>query len=296
LSMGDTRVMDLPDGRELAWIELGDTKDPAVFVFHGTPGSRLQVSFDELAINAARVRFIAVDRPGFGHSAFQRVRRLADWASDISCLADHLHIDRFSVVGISGGGPHAAACARFLPDRVSGAGIVSGVGPLAEPGSEDEMMAFNRLVTRLARQSHYLVYPLFAFSTSLFRRWPEMSIRATSGQLSSSDIEIMSRPEVRSAYIDSYRRAPTTSALAAAQDFSLFARGWGFRLEDITLPVHVWHGDDDRNVPISHGHLQAERIPGARMHDCPGEGHLLGLDRLEEILRTVSAEDTRAAG
>jgi pimeloyl-ACP methyl ester carboxylesterase len=294
--MGDTRVMDLPDGRELAWIELGDTKDPAVFVFHGTPGSRLQVSFDELAINAARVRFIAVDRPGFGHSAFQRVRRLADWASDISCLADHLHIDRFSVVGISGGGPHAAACARFLPDRVSGAGIVSGVGPLAEPGSEDEMMAFNRLVTRLARQSHYLVYPLFAFSTSLFRRWPEMSIRATSGQLSSSDIEIMSRPEVRSAYIDSYRRAPTTSALAAAQDFSLFARGWGFRLEDITLPVHVWHGDDDRNVPISHGHLQAERIPGARMHDCPGEGHLLGLDRLEEILRTVSAEDTRAAG
>jgi pimeloyl-ACP methyl ester carboxylesterase len=294
--MGDTRVMDLPDGRELAWIELGDMRDPAVFVFHGTPGSRLQVSFDELAINAARVRFIAVDRPGFGHSAFQRVRRLADWASDISCLADHLHIDRFSVVGISGGGPHAAACARFLPDRVSGAGIVSGVGPLAEPGSEDEMMAFNRLVTRLARQSHYLVYPLFAFSTSLFRRWPEMSIRATSGQLSSSDIEIMSRPEVRSAYIDSYRRAPTTSALAAAQDFSLFARGWGFRLEDITLPVHVWHGDDDRNVPISHGHLQAERIPGARMHDCPGEGHLLGLDRLEEILRTVSAEDTRAAG
>jgi pimeloyl-ACP methyl ester carboxylesterase len=288
--------MDLPDGRELAWIELGDTKDPAVFVFHGTPGSRLQVSFDELAINAARVRFIAVDRPGFGHSAFQRVRRLADWASDISCLADHLHVDRFSVVGISGGGPHAAACARFLPDRVSGAGIVSGVGPLAEPGSEDEMMVFNRLVTRLARQSPYLVYPLFVFSTSLFRRWPEMSIRATSGQLSSSDIEIMSRPEVRSAYIDSYRRAPTTSALAAAQDFSLFARGWGFRLEDITTPVHVWHGDDDRNVPISHGRLQAERIPGARMHDCPGEGHLLGLDRLEEILRTVSAEDTRSAG
>src|SRR5580704_16172425 len=134
--MGDTRVMDLPDGRELAWIELGDPKDRAVFVFHGTPGSRLQVSFDELAINAARVRFIAVDRPGYGHSAFQRVRRLADWASDISCLADHLHVDRFSVVGISGGGPHAAACARFLPDRVSGAGIVSGVGPMADPGAE----------------------------------------------------------------------------------------------------------------------------------------------------------------
>ena len=76
--------MGLPDGRELAWLELGDAKDPAVFVFHGSPGSRLQVSFDEGAVNAARVRSIAVDRPGYGHSSFQRDRRLADWASDIS--------------------------------------------------------------------------------------------------------------------------------------------------------------------------------------------------------------------
>lgn len=293
--MSDTVVMDLPDGRELAWLELGDAKDPAVFVFHGSPGSRLQVSFDEGPINAARVRFIAVDRPGYGHSAFQRVRRLADWASDISCLADHLHIDMFSVVGISGGGPHAAACARFLPDRVLGAGIVSGVGPLAEPGTEDGMMIFNKLITRLARKSAYLAYPPFALSVSIFRRWPDRAMRATSGQLPTSDIEVMSRPEVKSAYVDSYRRAPSTSALAAAQDFSLFAKDWGFRLEDITPPVHVWHGDDDRNVPISHGRLLAERIPGARMHDCPGQGHLLVLDRFEEILRTVSAEGARAA-
>jgi pimeloyl-ACP methyl ester carboxylesterase len=282
--------MDLPGGRELAWLELGDAEEAAVFVFHGSPGSRLQVSFDERAIGAARVRFIAVDRPGFGHSEFQRVRRLADWASDIAHLADHLQVDRFGVVGISGGGPHAAACARFLPDRVGGAGIVSGVGPLVDRGSEDGMIFFNRLITRLARRSPALVSPLFVLSAAFFRRWPETAIRATSGQLSPSDLEIMSRPDVRAAYVESYRRAPSTSALAAAQDFSLFARDWGFRLEDITPAVHVWHGDDDRNVPIAQGRLQAERIPGARLHECPGAGHLLALDRLEEILRTVAAE------
>ena len=281
--------MDLPDGRELAWLEHGDVTDPAVFVFHGTPGSRLQVSFDEAAVHAARVRFIAVDRPGYGHSAFQPSRRLADWASDVSRLADHLGIDTFAVVGISGGGPHAAACARLLPDRVSAAGIVSGVGPLAERGSENEMMLFNRLVTRLARTSQQLVYPLFALSTWLFRRWPDGSMRATMGQFPQSDIDVMSRPQIRSAYIDSYRRAPSTAARAAAQDFSLFASQWGFRLEDVSVPVHVWHGDHDRNVPMSHGRLQAERIPGACLHECPGEGHLLALDRLEEILRTVRA-------
>jgi pimeloyl-ACP methyl ester carboxylesterase len=166
------------------------------------------------------------------------------------------------------------------------------VGPLDDPLAEEGMMTLNRLITRLARRSRYFAYPLFALSVSFFRRWPEMAIRATSGQSPSSDDEIMSRPEVRSAYIASYGRAPSTTARAAAQDFSLFARDWGFRLEDIRPPVHVWHGDADRNVPISHGHLQAERIPRACMHDCPGEGHLLALDRLEEILRTVGRAGT----
>ena len=152
------------------------------------------------------------------------------------------------------------------------------------------MMTFNRLITRLARRSRYLAYPPFLLNASFFRRWPERAIRVTSGHSTPSDVDLMSRPAVRSAYIDSYRRAPSTSALAAAQDFSLFATPWGFRLEDIAVPVHVWHGDEDRNVPLAHGRLQAERIPGARMHECPGEGHLLALDRLEEILRTVSAE------
>jgi pimeloyl-ACP methyl ester carboxylesterase len=286
--MRDTVVMDLPDGRELAWLELGDPKGPAVFVFHGTPGSRLEVSCDVDPINSSGVRFIAMDRPGYGHSTFQRGRRLADWASDVTCLADHLAIDRFSVVGASGGGPHAAACARFLSDRVLGAGIVSGVGPLAYPGSDKGMMGFNRVVTRLARRSQYIVYPLFALGASIFRRWPELAMRAASGQLPSSDIEILSRPNVKSAYIDNYRRSPSTSALAAAQDFALFASDWGFRLEDITVPTNIWHGDDDRNVPISHGRLQAERIPGSLLHECPGQGHMLVVDRLEEILRTVS--------
>ena len=290
--MRGTLALDGPQGRRVGWLELGDAKDRAVFVFHGTPGSSVQVSSDDGPIRAARVRFIAVDRPGYGDSTFQRDRRLADWASDVARLADHLEIERFSVVGISGGGPHAAACARFLPDRIRAAGIVSGVGPLADPGSEDGMVIFNRLIVRLARRSHHLVYPLFAVSGFIFRRWPEMALRAASGQMPIADVAIMDRPAVKSAYVESYRHASSTSARTAAQDFSLFTRDWGFRLEDITTPVHVWHGDDDQNVPISHGRLQAQRIPGARMHDCPGEGHLLILDRLEEILRTVTQADS----
>jgi pimeloyl-ACP methyl ester carboxylesterase len=169
-----------------------------------------------------------------------------------------------------------------------GVGIVSGVGPLADPGAQEGMMGFNRAVTRLARTSEYLVYPPFALGAFVFRRWPELALRAASGQLPAADLEVLSRPEVKAAFSEDYRRASSTSALAAAQDFAIFAREWGFRLEDVTAPVHIWHGDKDRNVPISHGRLQAERIPGARFHECPGQGHLLVVDRMEEILRSVT--------
>ena len=150
-------------------------------------------------------------------------------------------------------------------------------------------MGFNKVVIRLARTSQYLVYPPFAFSAWVFRRWPQLALRAASGQIPESDIEILSRPDVTRAFVEDYRRASSTSALAAAQDFALFTSGWGFGLEDIKVPVHIWHGDHDRNVPISHGRLQAQHIPGARIHVCPGQGHMLIIDAMEEILRTVSA-------
>jgi pimeloyl-ACP methyl ester carboxylesterase len=101
------------------------------------------------------------------------------------------------------------------------------------------------------------------------------------------DRRILTRREIADMFVQEAKHASATAARAAAQDFTLFARPWRFRLEDIAAPVHVWHGDLDVNVPMSHGRAQADRIPNAKLHACPGEGHMLVFDHLAEILRAA---------
>jgi pimeloyl-ACP methyl ester carboxylesterase len=286
--MPDTRVMELPDGRELAWLEAGRPRGRPVFAFHGTPGSRRQVSFDEKAITAAGVRMIAPDRPGYGLSSYQPGRSLSDWPADVAVLADHLKLDTFAVVGVSGGGPHALACARFLPDRVSTAGIVSGVGPMADPGFDVGMVGFNRGLTLLAKQAPLALLPMFWVQEFALRHWPEAALRAATKRFPAPDAALLERADVRAAFFDEAHRSSATAAQAASQDFVLFARDWGFRLQDVAVPCHLWHGDADRNVLIGHGRFMAGRIPGSVLHECPGEGHLLYVTRLGEILEVVT--------
>ena len=288
LDSPDTHVMVLPDERELAWMELGTAQGLPVIAFHGTPGSRLQFGFGDGPARAAGVRFIVPDRPGYGLSAYQPGRRLAGWAGDVAWLADHLRLTRFAVVGLSGGGPHAVACARFLPERVVAAIIVSGVAPLVEPGTEAGMAPADVLLVRMTRRSPASTLPFFVAMAMFDRRWPERALALMARQLGPADAAVLGHPEVRAALLADLSRSSPTTGKALAQDYALWAADWGFRLQDIKVPVHLWHGDADRDVPIAHAHRQAEAIPGAVLHDCPGEGHLLVGTRLDEILSVVT--------
>jgi pimeloyl-ACP methyl ester carboxylesterase len=107
-------------------------------------------------------------------------------------------------------------------------------------------------------------------------------------QLPEADAAIVNRPEVRRMFIHEARHASATSGKAAAQDFQLFTRDWGFRLEDIAVPVQLWQGDADKNVPMAHARLMSAAIPGAVLHEVPGEGHMMSLDRTGEILSTLA--------
>ncbi|EWT01417.1 hydrolase [Intrasporangium oryzae NRRL B-24470] len=295
-SAPDTRVMVLPDGRNLAWLDLGDPAGAAVVAFHGTPGSRLQLAFADGAASAAGVRLVVPDRPGYGLSGYQRRPTHFGWVEDVRRLADHVGLSTFAVLGTSGGGPHAAACARFLPERVRAAAIVSGVAPLAEAGTEAGMVPLDALLVRLSRRWGPLARPGLSVLATLDRRWPERMIGMMERSLGAADAAVMRRPEVRAALLSDLRASARTTGAAMAQDYALWARDWGFRLEDVTVPVYVWHGDADQDVPISQARRMAKRIPKSVLHECPGEGHLLVASHLQEILVELVGAESGGGG
>jgi pimeloyl-ACP methyl ester carboxylesterase len=284
----EVTVLRLEDGRELAYSEVGDPKGAPVIGFHGTPGSHRQAGLCDADARAAGVRVIAPDRPGYGHSTFDPQRRLVDWPRDVAQLADHLGLARFGVFGVSGGGPHAAACAHGLRPRLLGVAIVSGVAPPDVPDAHENMLRMNRVSFALARQSPLLVWPMMATLLFAMRTFPDRALDGMLKSLPEPDRRILARREVADMFLEEARRGGPTAARAAAQDFALFARPWRFRLEDISAPVHVFHGDLDANVPLPHGRAQADRIPNAKLHLFPGEGHMVYFDHAREILAAAA--------
>jgi pimeloyl-ACP methyl ester carboxylesterase len=123
-----------PDGRQLSTQTYGDPDGKPVFLLHGTPGSRLGPHPRGIVLHRLGVRLIAFDRPGYGDSDRFEGRRVADAATDVLAIADAFDLDKFAVVGRSGGGPHALACAAKLPDRLTRAAVLVGLAPPVADG------------------------------------------------------------------------------------------------------------------------------------------------------------------
>ncbi|MHB8375730.1 MAG: alpha/beta fold hydrolase [Dehalococcoidia bacterium] len=281
-------VIVLRDGRRLAYAEYGDPAGKPVFFFHGYPGSRAEASLGDEAASGQQVRLIAPDRPGFGLSDFERRRTILDWPRDVAELADALGVERFAVAGISGGGPYAAACAYAIPERLTGAAIISGVGPFDVPGATEGMSRENRVVFWLARRAPQLTrVPLFLMA-QVVRRWPQRALRQMMKSMPEPDRRVLSDPAIGAAFIADAREAFRFGIGAAVQEGAIYARSWGFRLEDIGVPVHLWQGGVDTNVPPAMGRYQAKAIPHCIATFYEDEGHLLGVTHMGEILAAIT--------
>jgi pimeloyl-ACP methyl ester carboxylesterase len=260
----------LPGGRVLCFDEHNPDGAVTVFHFHGAPGARVDAAIFRPPPGGVRV--IAPDRPGLGGSSPQPQRHLLDWPRDVAALADALGVARFAALGWSGGAPYALACAHMLGDRVRAVGLVGALPPLAEP-SVAEALGSGRRLLELARS-----VPAAALAqlraVALLARTPWLARASLRAMFAGADREVLERPDVLRAMLDSLAAAFAAGAEGARVDLAILGGRWGFDPAATRQPVALWHGEADRNAPVELGRWLAAAIPGCRATFFPGEGHL----------------------
>ncbi len=279
------------EGRKLGVAEFGSSTGRAVVWFHGTPGARRQIPEDaRVMAGTDDLRIIGIDRPGIGLSTSHLYSSLYDSVADVAIALDHLGVDRFAVVGLSGGGPYALATAHAFPDRVTAAGILGGVAPNVGEGHIAGGLVGALAGTRFALP--WLRHPLGRVFQALVGALGPVGPQALDlfARISpEGDRVVLGREEIKAMFLDDLISNSRHGLEAPLNDLILFLRPWGFDVRDITVPVRWWHGDADHIVPFAHGDHLAALIPNAQLYVRPGESHLGGLGAAGEVLRTILA-------
>ena len=253
------RTMKLADGRTLAYSEWGDLTGRPVVLLHGSPGSRLMCP-DEDATKAAGVRLITIDRPGYGRSDPRPGRTVLDWVDDYVELADQLGLPPCPVVGWSGGGPYALACADRLADRVSAIGLAGAVGLIGQvPGARDDYAAKGKATFELIHGDRATAidaigrglewYEGDAWQTFFTRSWGD------------ADDRLLARPDVLEAMKAWLREGARQGSIGWTWDEIAYGSPAGFA---------------------------GSSIPRATLVSFPGAGHLFPFDHWGEMLAALS--------
>jgi pimeloyl-ACP methyl ester carboxylesterase len=277
-----SKTLALGDGRILSYALYGPSEGIPVLGFHGMPGSRLMMKVLEPAADTVGVRLIAPERPGYGRSQAYYQGRMLSYSRDIRVLVDALGLERFGLVGVSGGGPYALACAHELPQRLISTAVVSGIGPLSLPNSFQGMVRMNRIMFKLGRFSPSLTGLLLPhlIRSSL----PSMAKLVQQGSSPLSNLS----PQAFAIIAADQSEAIRTGGHGIAFDLKSLWQPWGFRLEDIRSKVYLWHGEDDNLAPVRLAHEMAGRLPNCEAEFYAGEGHTDPLTKhSEEILARI---------
>ena len=276
-------------GRALCVRDEGDPSGPVVMYFHGTPGSRLDLSFDEQVVTDSGARLVSFDRPGYGGST-PAPFGLASIAADAHAVADALGLARFATLGVSGGGPGALAAATVPGSRVSRVGVVSGAAPFQHvPGALDSLDDNDRAALPLLASDPAAAAAGFAAGfepLAGLARDPDGPgvASALAGLLSPHDSELLADRHRAAAFEETMREALRQGTSGAGWDNVSWIGEWDIDPSAVRCPVLLWYGSDDRLAPPEFGRYLTQHLPQAQLAIRDGEGHMGLFEHLGEIL------------
>lgn len=274
----------LPDSEfQIAWSEYGRPDGTPVFYFHGMPGSSLEaMSVDSIARDL-NLRLIAPERPGYGDSASRIDFSLQDWPLLISELAEQLKLDHFSILGYSGGGPYALACAHYMPSRINRIVLVSSPAPLSSKVMRQNINADFKPLFELAATDHAAALqqlsPMVASA--------EVLMGIMQAPLSGSDKTLFEQDEFRKNYLQNLSRAIQQGSSGFINDLRCLYLPWPFDLEDIQLPIDIWHGRNDINIGFPVAEFLTDAMRNASPHFLHNSGHFFIFSHWKEILESL---------
>jgi pimeloyl-ACP methyl ester carboxylesterase len=271
---GEDHLLETEAGRTVGYAIWGDPEGTPVFLGHGTPGSRLDryVGLDDPEwVRERRVRFVGVDRPGYGRSDPWSGASLLDCAGDFLRVADDLGLERFAVLGVSGGSPYVLALGALAPERVGSVAVVCGADIGLEEGDTPE-----ELTAELGEEARMLHENPDEWYAEFSAGFPEV------------DRRVLERPEVREVVIEMLQEAVRQGAVGWVDDGLRQDLPWPFRLDEIGTDVRFYHGEEDTAASPQYARQLAEGIPGSQLRLYPGEGHISILDSpIKEIVETL---------
>lgn len=280
-------VLELADGRKLRYGMFGSSNGPPVMYCHGFPTNRFEFEIAEpfLQRNGVTARVVVLDRPGYGDSTFQAGRTLLDWPRDVAEAADRLGFEEFSVLGVSGGGPYALACAFALPDRVTRLGVVVGMGPADAVGMKESLTFRTTSGIGLVRRFQFGMLAL-----GLQRGQDQKIFERSLANLGAVDRPVVKRPEMQEWFMRMLGESLKQGGRPAAHEAGLYLKRWGFDVADITVETHLWYGGADETVPASIGEWLADRIPNSIYTCWPEDGHFtwMASDKGAEVVAQIS--------
>src|ERR1051325_9590908 len=289
--MSSESFVQLDDGAVVAFEEYGDPNGVPVIFCHGWPSSRIMARLTDEPARDLRIRIISPDRPGICGSTLHRGRKLADWPQVVERIIERLGVREFRMLAISGGAPYAYATAVAMPERVRSIAIVGGAPPMAElVNAEGLLPLYRRMLTlyrtrpRLLRRLFYLARPVLSLRPPV--RFRPLLLKML--MLRPCDAESLRDGQAFEAIFESQRRAWRGSAEGVMADAEIYAQPWGFAIEDVRVPVRLWHGKEDRAFSVQLAREVAKRLPNCKARFVDTAGHYsLPIRYIREILKDL---------